>query len=134
MIIGDSSRNEAVFPDGIESVWQALTDPDELAVWLMENDFVAAVGHRFTMHCDPEGDINCQVLELDPPLRMVWSWNGEFGETIVVFELSRVDGGTLLTVEHRGWTEGNMGDARRFDSGWPGKLRALTDVLPGRAE
>jgi uncharacterized protein YndB with AHSA1/START domain len=129
VITGDTSRTEAVFPDRIESVWQALTNSDELAAWLMENDFVARVGHRFTMRCDPDGDIECQVLELDPPRRMVWSWNGEFGETTVVFELSRVRNGTHLAVEHRSWTEDNMEDAKRFDSGWPGKLGALTALL-----
>ena len=129
MITGDTSRNEAVFPVRIESVWQALTDSDELTAWLMENDFVARVGNRFTMRCDPEGDIECQVLELDPPRRMVWSWNGEFGETTVVFELSRVNRGTLLAVEHRGWSEDGIEDAKRFDSGWPSKLAALADHL-----
>jgi uncharacterized protein YndB with AHSA1/START domain len=132
MITGDTSRNQAVFPDRIESVWQALTDSGELAAWLMDNDFVAEVGHRFTMHCDPEGDIECQVLELEPPRRMTWSWNGQFGETTVVFELSRVDGGTLLTVEHRGWTDSNVDDAKRFDSGWPGKLGSLAEVIGSR--
>ncbi len=36
-----------------DQVWQALTDPDLLARWLMPNDFRPAVGHRFTFRTEP---------------------------------------------------------------------------------
>lgn len=129
MITGGVSRHEALFPDPIESVWQALTDSAELAAWLMPNDFAPVLGHRFTMDCDPVGVIEGRVLEIDPPNRMVWSWTGEFGETIVTFELSQSDGGTRLQIEHRGWTDSNREDGERFDTGWPGKLSGLAELL-----
>ena len=37
------------FPHPVEKVWQALTDPDALREWLMENDFEPRIGKRFVL-------------------------------------------------------------------------------------
>jgi len=63
----------------IESVWCALTDPHALAEWLMPNDFKAERGHEFTFRFDPglgcrSGTVHAQVMEIDPPSRLVLSW------------------------------------------------------------
>jgi uncharacterized protein YndB with AHSA1/START domain len=129
MIGGDTSQHDSDFPFSIEAVWRALTDRDELATWLMPNDLVPVVGHKFTMECEPDGIIECQVLDLDPPRRMSWSWTGRFGRTIVSFELSPSEVGTRLHVDHRGWDDSSRDDAQRFDAGWPGKLHALRVLL-----
>ncbi|MGO4492322.1 SRPBCC domain-containing protein [Arthrobacter sp. 2YAF22_2] len=34
-------------------VWRALTEPDLIATWLMENDFKPVAGHRYTMRGTP---------------------------------------------------------------------------------
>lgn len=44
---------EAVYPHPPARVWRALTDPDELESWLMENDFQPRVGHRFQFRDEP---------------------------------------------------------------------------------
>src|SRR5262249_17808941 len=36
-----------VYPQPPERVWRALTTPEELAQWLMPNDFAPKVGHKF---------------------------------------------------------------------------------------
>lgn len=50
-----------------ERVWRALTDPDELEAWLMENDVEPRVGHRFQFRDEPKpgwrGVVDCEVLE-----------------------------------------------------------------------
>jgi uncharacterized protein YndB with AHSA1/START domain len=72
---------EEVLPHPEAAVWAALTDPVALAQWLMPNDFEARVGARFTMrgHALPgfRGWVEAEVVELEPPRRMVWSWSAE---------------------------------------------------------
>ena len=38
---------EMVYPNRPEDVWRALTNSDDLAGWLMENDFAPRIGHKF---------------------------------------------------------------------------------------
>lgn len=73
-------RRHAVYPHSPEDVWTALTDPRALAEWLMPTTFAeATVGHRFRFQYDPDplcpsGMVDCEILECEPPRRMVWSW------------------------------------------------------------
>jgi uncharacterized protein YndB with AHSA1/START domain len=132
VIQGQSVVHEVTYPHAPERVWRALVDPDELAAWLMPNDFLPVVGHRFTMHCDPWGAIEAEVLEIDPPRRLACRWVASFGETSVTFELSPAGVGTRLRVEHSGWGKSNSADRDQFENGWTAKLNAgLTAVLEG---
>lgn len=73
---------QAMYPYPIELVWAALTRGEPLAQWLMPNNFPTCpkVGDRFEFRIDPMGPlggtIECEILELDPPRTMVWSWVG----------------------------------------------------------
>ena len=92
-----------------ERVWAALTSSESLARWLMPNDFEPVVGHAFQFRTDPgpgfDGIVNCEVLELEPPHRMVWTWVGGPIDTRVTFELEELpNGGTLLRFAQRGFT------------------------------
>ncbi|MDY7106501.1 MAG: SRPBCC domain-containing protein [Actinomycetota bacterium] len=73
-------------------VWRAMTEPTALASWLMPNNFAPVVGHRFCLRTDPgpgfDGRIACEVLELDEPNQMTWSWTSGPVDTIVTFELT----------------------------------------------
>ncbi|MEM1418660.1 MAG: SRPBCC domain-containing protein [Myxococcota bacterium] len=85
-------RMTRVYPHPPERVWAALTSAEALAVWLMPNDFVAELGHRFTFRTEPapgfDGIVHCEVLELAAPERMVWSWRGGPIDTRVSFTLT----------------------------------------------
>jgi uncharacterized protein YndB with AHSA1/START domain len=135
MIQDQSVVHEASYPHPPERVWQALVDPEELALWLMPNDFLPLVGRPFTMECDPIGQIQAEVLEMDPPRRLCCRWVASFGDTVVTFELTRIPEGTQLRVEHRGWSQENTADRERFESGWTEKLadrlRRVLDRAPG---
>jgi uncharacterized protein YndB with AHSA1/START domain len=117
----------------IAKVWAALTDPAALAQWLMVNDFEPRVGKRFTFRGEPSahwrGWMDCVVLEMEPPRRMVWSWHSsELGDpTRVEFRLDPIDGGTRLTLMHTGDTD--PGTRGRLSSGWPVKLSNLDSLL-----
>jgi uncharacterized protein YndB with AHSA1/START domain len=40
-------QSDAFFAESLDKVWQALTDPQEAADWLVAGDFRAERGHRF---------------------------------------------------------------------------------------
>src|SRR4051794_9719924 len=70
-------------------VWHALTDPDQLARWLMPNDFRPVVGHRFTFRAQPrpgqefDGTVHCEVLDLEPERLLRIAWRGGRLDTTV---------------------------------------------------
>lgn len=131
------------YPHPPHRVWQALTSSQALAAWLMPNDFKPAVGHRFTLRTQPrplfrfDGLVRCEVIELDPPRRMVWSWAGGSIDTIVTFTLEPTpDSGTRLRMHQEGFAGlGGQLTRRILSSGWPGLLRrrlaASLDQLAG---
>jgi uncharacterized protein YndB with AHSA1/START domain len=128
------------YPHSIEKVWQGLTNEAAISDWLMPaRGFVAEVGCRFEMRCtneDGEEDTyRCEVLELDPPKRMRWSWvlegNEALGLTEVEFRLESKGDGTTVTVFHRGDRDKEM--LERFKAGWPFKLDKLAERLSLRA-
>ena len=116
-----------------EKVWKALTDPTLLARWLMPNDFEPRVGKRFTFTPDCptswEGNVSCEVLELVPHQRMVWTWqtSGMKKPTRLVFELSASGTGTRLRLRHSG--EADEPVARDLMGGWPRKVESLVALL-----
>ena len=89
------------------AVWNALTTRESLAAWLMENDFEPRVGHRFQFRMKPtrgwSGIVDCEVLELDAPRRMVWRWRSEWIDTTVTFSLAATAKGTRLELVHDGF-------------------------------
>ena len=119
----------------VENVWRALTDRRMLARWLMDNDFEPRLGARFALwRTDPmpgwRGRVECEVIELEPPTRMVWSWaDGARGEVTsrVVFELLEKGTGTRLTLRHIG--DADDATARMIRERWPIKLQALASML-----
>lgn len=126
---------ERIFPHAPEKVWASITDARALGVWLMETDFRPELDAEFRLHCvDDAGhrDIYlCRVLELNRPRRMVWSWvldaPGPQGEMTVEFDLEPLEGGTKLTITHRG--ENDEDAIENFKGGWPTILDALRSFL-----
>ena len=87
-------RVEVVYPHSLESVWDALTDRDRIRDWLMENDFKPIVGYRFRFHTKPgpgfDGIVNCEVLKVDRPHVLSYTWVGGGIDTVVTFTLDRL--------------------------------------------
>ena len=95
---------EAVYKHPIEKVWRAITDPKAIEQWLMPNDFEPRVGHKFQFTSKPQpgwdGHTYCEVLECEPPRRLVYSWRGGPIDTVLTIELEPVAEGTRLTQLH----------------------------------
>jgi uncharacterized protein YndB with AHSA1/START domain len=123
------------FKAPVQNVWLAITDRRMLALWLMENDFEPRLGARFALRrADPmsgwRGWVECEVIELEPPTRMVWSWSDGAGVEMtsrVIFELQEEGTGTRLTLRHIGDTDDAI--AKMIRERWPIKLQALASTL-----
>jgi len=100
-------RFERWYPHAPERVWRALTEREVLARWLMPNDFEPRVGHRFTFRTDPgpgfDGIVSCEVLELDAPTSLAFTWRGGPIDTVVRFTLVREGEGTRLRMDQTGF-------------------------------
>ncbi|HEX2457589.1 MAG TPA: SRPBCC domain-containing protein [Vicinamibacterales bacterium] len=100
-------RFEAVYPHPIDKVWRAVTEPDAIARWLMKNDFAPRVGHRFRFTAPPQpgwdGIVNGEVLTVEPPHKLAYSWKGGPLDTVVTISLTPAPGGTRLVLEHTGF-------------------------------
>jgi uncharacterized protein YndB with AHSA1/START domain len=130
-----SIQAEYNLADSPRIVWRALTDSELLAAWLMPNDFRAEVGHRFTFRSQPtpgwDGVVYCEVLDIVPERRLVYSWRGGshdltgYGEqldTIVTWTLvSTLAGGTKLLLEHAGFDAESFA-FKAMGQGWRGKI------------
>jgi uncharacterized protein YndB with AHSA1/START domain len=141
----DRIEIEVVYPHPVERVWHALTDADALAQWLMPNDFAPRLGRRFTFRAEGEwtGTIECQVVALEPPTRVAYTWaSGPLQPpTLVTWTLASEGGGTRLRIVHSGFAAcGPTGLTVRdiLASGWDSKvlrvkLPALLDALAAEA-
>ena len=138
-----SIQTEYNLADPPRIVWRALTDSALLAAWLMPNDFRAEVGHRFTFRSEPtpgwDGVVYCEVLEIVPERRLVYSWRGgshdltDHGDqldTIVNWTLfSTQEGGTKLLLEHAGFDAESFA-FKAMGQGWRGKIASrMSEVM-----
>jgi uncharacterized protein YndB with AHSA1/START domain len=120
-------------------VWDALTDPDQVREW-----FMTAARHEGRAggtvdlvtgptHVHATG----RILAWDPPRLYEYEWNvapeedHQFGgeRSVVRWELTPAEGGTLLVVSHRDLTKGT---AKVFNLGMQVFLERLEAQLDGR--
>ena len=129
---------ERTMPHPPEKVWRALTHAPLVAEWLMKNDFEPVLGHRFNFRSEPvngwNGVTDCEVLEIEPLRRLVYSWNasGEqaaYGiKSIVTWTLTPTSDGTQLRMEHAGFRVQDEGFYKGASHGWPQMIATLARV------
>lgn len=95
------------FNSSIERVWLALTDSKILAKWVMDNDFKPIVGHKFQFRTKPnevwDGIVNSEVLVVDQPNKLSYTWITAGESTTVTWTLKEVDKTTHLHLEQTGF-------------------------------
>lgn len=108
-------RHQFTFIQPPKVVWEYLTNSELLAQWLMPNDFKPVVGHKFQFGAKPkfklgfDGRIYCEVLEVLPYKKLVYSWKGGLSKenpllnSTVIWTLTPTSNGTILTLEHKGF-------------------------------
>lgn len=126
---------DEVFPHAPQAIWRTLTDGELMLRWLRMPmvGFAPSVGTCFTYQTEPagawDGSIRCEVLEVTPNERLVYSWrSGDAGnvgygaplDTIVTFTLTPVAGGTRLRLVHSGFVVPRNATAlENMGDGWP---------------
>ena len=108
-------------------VWRVLTEPELHARWWVPGDIAAIVGHRFHLQMPVWGAVACEVLEVEPEQRLVYTFNGEW---TLAWRLVAEGTGTRLFLDHSGF---DLADERARDAfgrmgpGW------RDQILPGLA-
>ncbi len=105
------------YPHSPEKVWRALTDPAVIPLWTSTGaggrpeGFVPVAGTKFRFVAKPKpgwnGIVDCEVLEVDAPRLLRYSWadgNGGGDVTQVAYRLEPRAHGTRFTYEHTGFT------------------------------
>lgn len=132
---------QRLLPGPIERVWAYITDGELRRKWLaagaMElrpgapfefvwrNDELNDPPSRRPEGFDAEHRLACQVLEVDPPHRLVISWGRSDG---VTFELAPAGQKVLLTLTHRRLPDRDT--LLKVSAGWHAHL----DMLVARLE
>jgi uncharacterized protein YndB with AHSA1/START domain len=128
-----------------ESVWKALTDPDELSRWWGPDGFTSPrieqdlrVGGRYRIAMQPpEGELfhlSGEFRELDPPARLAYTFvweppNPDDQETVAALSLADLGDSTELTLEQGPFaTEERLALHRE---GWTQSFEKLKGLFPG---
>lgn len=63
--------------------------------------------------------VHGEYLEIDPPRRLAYTWNATWmpRNTVVVWELIELEGGTLVKITHTGFA-GDSEQASNHSNGW----------------
>lgn len=121
-----------------EKLWQALTDPEfTRLVWAETwQDCEWKKGSSWKLMI-PDGRVgdSGEVLEIDPPKRLVLSWRNEFkpellaeGYSRLTYEIEKMDETVKFTLIH----EMGRGDSKLIDAvsnGWPMILASVKSLL-----
>ena len=123
-------KKEVVIDAAAPKVWKHLTDPQKLAGWLMPNDFEAQVGKKFFLECDHEGKMSCEVKEIVPHQKLVYSFQPKSfkAETLVTITLTTEGKSTRVVLVHSGWEAlppADQGMADGYEGGWGSLLENL---------
>jgi uncharacterized protein YndB with AHSA1/START domain len=126
---------EKELPHSPEKIWRALTEGPLIQQWLMNNDFQPAVGHKFAFRSTPvagwNGIIDSEVLVVEPHKKLSYTWSSLGLESVVVWTLSPIDGGTLLRMEHSGFGPDQDFAYKGATYGWKSFIGKLEGVLDG---
>jgi len=127
------------FPQSPEEVWEYLTNPELIELWLAKTDFKPIAGNRFqfTNSCDG-GDRKphftfCKVLEIVPCKLLSYSWQKGVSEdaitldSVVTWTLTGKDGGTQLHLQHNGFYL--LEDVMAHTNGWNGCLNKIIALI-----
>ncbi|MEO1049011.1 MAG: SRPBCC domain-containing protein [Bacteroidota bacterium] len=123
---------EVTYDHPIANVWKALTDKEAMSEWLMPCDMEPVVGHKFQFRTKPypgfDGIVNCEVLTVDEPKLLAFSWSGgSLENTRVTFRLEAQGEKTKLHFEHGGF-DGLLNKLivrRILAAGWKKKILAV---------
>jgi uncharacterized protein YndB with AHSA1/START domain len=129
-------RRELLIDASPETVWELLTDPEKMTRWM---------GLACTLEPHPGGAYRCnvvpghtaagEIVEIDPPHRLVHTWGWEEGgslppgSTTIDYELVPEGSGTRLLFMHRDLP--NAESVESHGHGWDHYFERLVAVGAG---
>ena len=119
---------EREFAHAPEKIWRALTQPHLIEAWLMKNDFVPALHHRFKLSAD-WGAVDCEVLEIEPNRTLSYTWAALGLDSVVTWTLTPTGAGTHLKMEQTGFQPGQDAAYNGAKYGWNKFTTALEEVV-----
>lgn len=135
-------KHQFTFPHPPEMVWEYLTKPELMELWLMRNNFQPVAGADFQFMTGPiasldfDGIFYCKVLEITPFKKLSYSWRGGPGEgkitldSVVEWKLVPTDKGTELYLEHSGFGKEEHPDFYPgMNKGWEEKLQNIAKLI-----
>ena len=137
-----SIKHQFFFPHPPKMVWEYLTNPELMELWLMKNNFQPIVGADFQFRTNPipsldfDGIFYCKVLEIVPFKKLSYSWRSGPGEgkitldSVVIWQLESTDKGTELFLEHSGFEKKeNLDFYNGLMHGWLEKFNKIAELL-----
>jgi uncharacterized protein YndB with AHSA1/START domain len=118
---------ERRFKASRERIWQALTDPAELAGWLAPAEIDLRVGGSVLLKFE-EGDERGRITELRELEVIAYTWNEGQTDSLVRFELQKDGDGTRLRLQHT--FDGEV-DLSSYGGGWHHHLEQLMAQVAG---
>jgi uncharacterized protein YndB with AHSA1/START domain len=129
---------EREMPHPPEKIWRALTQGPLIEEWLMKNDFQPVVGQKFNFRAAPtahwNGVTDCEVLTVEPPRRLAYTWNSSGAEaatglkTVVTWTLTPTSAGTLVRMEQSGFRPDQQANYQGAAYGWQRFVASLDRV------
>jgi uncharacterized protein YndB with AHSA1/START domain len=124
---------EREIPYPPEKIWRALTQPHLIEEWLMKNDFMPVVGHRFNLRGDWGGVLDCEVLAIEPHKTLSYTWNFDDAsnglKSVVTWTLTPTRGGTHLRMEQSGFRPDQPQNYQGAKYGWQQFFAKLEQIL-----
>jgi uncharacterized protein YndB with AHSA1/START domain len=117
-----------------DKVWQAMTDPELTRQYFYGTDILSdwTVGARWTSESEGQVSLEGEIVEIDPPRRLVQTFHVSDDDpanldapSTVTWELSATVGGTHLRLVHDGQGQATMDYT---DGGWEYILEGLKSV------
>lgn len=128
-----------ILPADRDTVFKSLITRELMKKWFfagpgwsvdVENDSRVG-GHYSLLMRSPDGSefaTNGVYREIEPPRRLVFTWNSAIAQdSVVTVELETVEGGTRLTLTHDFLVTREAADNHR--KGWTGCLDSLARLL-----
>lgn len=117
------------FKSPIEKVWDALTNPDTLAKWVMENNFKPEVGYKCQFWNEEINlVVDSEVLVVDEPNKLSYTWVGGPIDTVITWTLKQEGDTTYLHLEHTGFEKEDYA-YKGAKSGWEYKVEELSKLV-----
>jgi len=139
--MNESIHHSIFFAHSPEMVWDYLTKPELIKLWLMESDFKPVKGAAFQFRTKPmpnynfNGIVNCEVLEIIPKKKLVYTWKGGDNDgnisldSIVTWTLIKKENGTELVLDHSGFMGKEVSMFSIMNAGWLRNMQLINELI-----